>query len=103
MAIQSREVYNTGTPAVDRILNRIAERLDVLEGLRPDQDGLIEIESDKDISTQAASQYLTGTSIGTMGVQDADDVAITGGEIDLDEGFVKITDSNGTVLHQFGS
>ncbi|RLA57454.1 MAG: hypothetical protein DRR04_12805 [Gammaproteobacteria bacterium] len=99
MAIQSREVYNTGDPVIDRVLARIAERLDVIEGLRPDIDGLIEIESDKDISTQAVSTFSTPSDFGSMASQDSDDVSITGGAIALDK--IKIT-VDGTVIHQFG-
>ncbi len=49
MARQLQEIYVTGYPKIDLYLQRIALRLDELEGLNPDRDGLIEIEADKDI------------------------------------------------------
>ena len=95
MAIQSREVYITGDQAIDRVLNRIANRLDVLEGLRPDQNGIVEIETDKDISTRQSTDFVGADEVSSMSAQSSDDVNITGGKI-------KITDDDDTVIHQFG-
>lgn len=54
-----KEIYVTGEAKIDAILQRIAARLDEIEGFNP-----------------------TGVSIG--------------------DGMVKVVDSNGTAIHQFG-
>lgn len=124
MAQQLKEIYTTGNPAIDTILNRIGRRLDIVEGLNPDNVGFIEIESDKNIVTRNPA--------GSMATQDSDNVDITGGSIagvtytgsttnteitggsidgtpigDTTPSTIKatkitITDSNGTVIHQLG-
>ena len=65
MSRQSREVYITGNVAVDRILNKIGERMDILEGIRPDlDDGYLYIQ-DKNIISSTAPQETTGI-LGTV-------------------------------------
>ena len=52
MAKQTREVYMTGNPQLDNLFNRIAQRLDYIEGLKPDlDDGIYELEDGKIITT----------------------------------------------------
>lgn len=52
MSQQTKERYFTGDAKLDFILQRLSDRLDILEGLRPDLDaGYLELESDKDITT----------------------------------------------------
>jgi len=49
---ESRERYYTGNPQLDSILSRIAERLDLIEGVRPDLSaGLYALTSDYEIKT----------------------------------------------------
>lgn len=52
MSRESRERYFTGNPQVDSILSRIADRLDILEGLRPDlTSGLYKLQDGKIVTT----------------------------------------------------
>lgn len=65
MTRQSREIYITGNVAVDRILNKIGERMDIMEGIRPDlADGYLYI-SDKTITSSTAPQETAGI-LGTV-------------------------------------
>lgn len=62
---ESRERYFTGNnPQLDSILARIADRLDILEGLRPDlSSGLYKLESNKAITTTPKDPTGPATSV----------------------------------------
>jgi len=110
MAKQSREIYLTGNPIFDRIFAKISERLDIVEGLRPDlTTGVFVLEDRKVIQTDTEGSFfkwdgsddqlnkstaLASLGLGTMAAQDADEVNITGG-------LFSIQDHNGTTIHQF--
>lgn len=101
MAKQSRELYITGNPVIDRILDAIAERLDVLEGLRPDlSTGFYSLGSDKTLdTTEDLSNFKTSLGLGTMADQNSNAVDITGGEIQ--DVLIQITDFDNEVIHEF--
>ncbi len=55
MARQTKRVYLTGDSNLDQILNNLADRLDLIEGLRPELDtGYLFIKNDKDIITKTS-------------------------------------------------
>ena len=106
MTIETREIYLTGDVALDFILQRLSDRVDILEGLRPDLEiGYFQLEERKAIATD--------TTVSSMASQSSDAVTITGGTIDgvpiggttpaaIGVTKLTITDSNSTVIHQFG-
>jgi len=81
--MESRERYFTGNPQLDFILSQIGNRLDIIEGLRPDlEEGLLKLSSSKTLSTitDALSSF---------------------GVVRIYDGKITIT-SSGTVIHQLG-
>ena len=58
MTKQARECYITGNSQLDQYLARIADRLDIIEGLRPDLDpGFYKLEAGKTINTDATVDF----------------------------------------------
>ena len=58
MTKQARECYITGNSQLDQYLARIADRLDIIEGLRPDLDpGFYKLEAGKIINTDDAVDF----------------------------------------------
>ena len=109
--VETKRVYITGDPNFDMIFQNLADRIDILEGLRPDLSaGLMEIEDDKDITTRTA---------GDMASQNSDSVEITGGSLTgvtisgnvsadntefdaISVNKITITDDNDEIIHQLG-
>jgi hypothetical protein len=118
MAIQTRNIYITGNAEIDRILNDMAARLDVLEGLRPDlASGFFQIDADKGISTtdiEAEFQpivdgvsitdnliALVASIITLSGVVISDQsIAVTSGVIKNTSGSFEVYDSAGNLIHK---
>ena len=100
----------SGNPIFDRIFAKISERLDIVEGLRPDLDaGVFVLQNGKIIQTDSEGEFfkwdgsdeqlnqaaaLQSLGLGTIALQDADDVDISGG-------LFSIRDHTGTIVHQF--
>ena len=118
MAKESRELYITDDALLNAILAKISNRLDVIEGLRPDLDsGVYLLEDGKVISTDpedvfwkwdGSDDQITNEAtaraslgLGTISTQDADDIDVTGGEVQ--DVLIQITDHNGTIIHAFSS
>jgi hypothetical protein len=118
MAIQTRNIYITGNAEIDRILNDMAARLDVLEGLRPDlSSGYVKIDADKGVTTsdiEADFQpivdgvsitdnliALTSSTITLSGVVISDQsIAVTSGVIKNNRGRFEVYDPAGTLIHK---
>jgi hypothetical protein len=57
--MESRERYFTGNPQLDSVLSRIADRLDTIEGLRPNLvEGLYKLLADKEITTTSTTDMV---------------------------------------------
>ena len=96
--MSSREGYRINGSTVEEItrslsfhLASIANRLDRIEGIR----GLSTVESDLDLTGHT---ILNGTNIPTQSLDPADNPEFSG--LTISSGVIKITDSNGTVIHQ---
>jgi hypothetical protein len=125
MSRQTRNIYYTGNDILDRILESIASRLDIIEGLRPDQgSGFYTLEDGKIIITkrtdQLADELLTaleplldliyyrikaGIAINDLQIE------VIGGNVEVENGIVKVTvgtdagsievyDVNGDLIHK---
>jgi hypothetical protein len=69
MASESKNIYITDNPTLNSILEQIAERLDRLEGLRPElSEGLMHLDGEKELTTtrdiDVDSITVLGTEIG---------------------------------------
>jgi hypothetical protein len=97
---QSREVYriipsqdaNANAQALNRILERLAHRLDRIEGLK----GNPKFYSTTMEFSDTVSGQLTGT-----GTTAAFSTISSMGDIAVDS--IKVYDSNGTLIHSFGA
>jgi hypothetical protein len=70
MTITSKDSYVTRDPELNVILERIAERLDRLEGLRPElSEGLMHLGKEKELTTTTTPMIgaATGTSLAVTG------------------------------------
>lgn len=125
MSTQSRRVYYTPDQELNRILQDIANRLDYIEGLRPDLDaGYYLLDDGKIVETtsnQATAELFlslmrdsldalyyaikTGIAIAdNLITLTATDIAMTAGSLSITKtgstnGDFQITDENGTVIH----
>lgn len=115
--VQSRIVYVTGDDEIDRILNDISQRLDTIEGLRPDLDaGYYALDSDKaistgdpididDVSITRGSIIITSTSGNTITIT-GDSITIldvAGNSIVLDSEVITFYDINNALVHKIGT
>lgn len=95
---QTKEIYRSGDSNIDFFLQRIAARLDALEGLSPDLSaGKYTLGSDKALSTE---------TLGSIATQDGDAIAITGGMISgvtFVNSLLTFYDENEEIIHQFGT
>lgn len=107
--VQSRNVYRTGQGELDRILDDIGSRLDVLEGLRPDLTaGYYNLDSDKIISTSTISDAIGSAYVATVDEVTIDDTGIlvssaNGNSIVITGEYIEIKDQNGEVTHRIGT
>jgi hypothetical protein len=86
---QIRNIYQVHDPELNQILQDIANRLDILEGLRPDLDaGYYNIDANKNLNTDnPVSNYQTIVS----GIQiSANKLLITDGLLEIDNGTLKV-------------
>ena len=105
MSKQMREVYQTGNPQIDRILMQIANRLDIIEGLRPDiSAGLLTLTSSKNINTTDPDNFLQLADGVTLA---ANSITITNGTLTLigstlklEESTLEVYDSGDVVIHK---
>lgn len=100
--VQSRNVYITGDENLDRILNDLSERLDTIEGLRPDLDpGYYHLDSAKDIDTDELSTYATDSV--TIGASSITITSSDGNSIEITGKYIEIKDEDGEIIHKIGS
>lgn len=115
--VQSRNVYVTGDDELDRILNDISQRLDTIEGLRPDLDaGYYTLDSDKDIGTgdpididdvsiTRGSIIITSTDGNTATITGNSIIFLdtAGNSITINGNYIEIKDLNGEITFKLGN
>lgn len=110
MTSQVRNIYHTHDQQLNRILQDIANRLDIIEGLRPDLDtGYYRLGSEKDIATtDLADDYqglVSGVTITDNTILvNTGSIEVTNGIIKLtigaDNGAIEVYDADGNLIHK---
>lgn len=101
--VQSRNVYVTGDDNLDRILNDLSQRLDIIEGLRPDLDaGYYHLDNEKTIDTESLNPYQSIDSV-TIGTESILVTSSDGNSVEITGKYIEIKDENGAIIHKIGS